>query len=327
MAEGIDFAITAHDRASTILANVSRASSAMTKNVSSGFRQMADDIKKESQKAQNSTASLGKTMGSFLAGGAIVGGVLALGKAFISANSNMETFNLQFETLLGSSEEAKKRMEELAKFAAATPFELDGIAKASKLLQTYGGTALAVGDNLKMVGDAAAVAGVGIEDLAFWVGRAYAGLSNNESIGEALNRFTEMAVVGAKAKREINALIEQGDGMGAWKVLQEELNKSAGAMEKLSNSWVGVVSTIKDQFAEINRAIGDAGIWAELKAGIMTVRDELQKWIDSGGMKEMAKNISGFIKVLWDLKEPIMWMVGGFGISLIATQIDRKSVV
>jgi len=143
---------------------------------------------------------------------------------FFKTNSDFEKYNLQFRILLGSADLASKRMEELAKFGAETPFEVDGIAKASKILQTFGGTALATGEGLRMVGDSAAMAGVPIEELSIWIGRAYDGLKNGQPIGEASARLQEMALISGETRVQIEALSKEGRNKDAWDVLQKSLD-------------------------------------------------------------------------------------------------------
>ena len=84
----------------------------------------------------------------------------------------METMETNFITLLGSAEAAKARMQELADFAQSTPFDVPGVAQASRTLETLTRGALSTGAGLTLVGDVASGTGVPFEDLAVTVARA-----------------------------------------------------------------------------------------------------------------------------------------------------------
>ena len=97
-------------------------------------------------------------------------------KDSIQQAADMEDMKLGFEVLLGSVEAAEARMQSLADFAASTPFQLPEIVTASRQLQVFTKGALATGDGLRLVGDAAAGAGRNFSEVAMWVGRLYDGL-------------------------------------------------------------------------------------------------------------------------------------------------------
>ena len=128
------------------------------------------------------------------------------------------------------------RMQELSKFAQTTPFQLSEVANASRVLQTLGGSALATGDSLRMVGDASAVSGESFENLAIHVGRAYSGLKSNRPIGESMSRLQELGLVTGETRSEIEKLQKQSKGKDAWAVLQTELGKTKGGMKELSGT-------------------------------------------------------------------------------------------
>lgn len=68
---------------------------------------------------------------SFATGGAILGGLTAIGGkildvagSMVTGNAEFEKYQTQFGVLLGSTEAAKQRLDELAKFGASTPLIL-----------------------------------------------------------------------------------------------------------------------------------------------------------------------------------------------------------
>ena len=171
----------------------------------SGFDRASNRIQSQigdlGERAVNAT----KRMAQFGVAMAAVGAVIG-----VKTNAELETATLQFETLMGSAEGAKKHVAGLFDFAKKTPSETQPIINASLKLQTFGGAALNTEQNLKLVGDAAAAVNANIDEVAFWVGRAYAMIQSGKPFGEAAMRLQELAVLSPKARDEMEKLQESG---------------------------------------------------------------------------------------------------------------------
>jgi len=202
---------------------------------------------------------------------AAVGGVMGLNAAIqqsVRFNAQLEQQAVAFKTLLGNADAASRRMSELAKFAAQTPFELPEIVQASKVLQSLTNGALASGEGLRLVGDAAAATGRPLEEAAMWIGRLYAGLQSGTPVGEATLRLIEMGLISGTTARKLNDLAESGQGAGqAMTILRDTFGKLGGAMADQSQTFNGLLSTLKDTF---NMALADIGkpLFDGLKQGI-----------------------------------------------------------
>lgn len=206
-----------------------------------------NDADKSARKMGKSVGFLSGEMGK-LAGLVTAGSILKLGKDALGAAAELEKLELQFKPILGSAEEAKERIDELSKFAAKTPFELPEIARASKTLETLTGGALSTGKALAMVGDAAAVSGESFADLSVHVGRAFSNLQANRAAGESISRLQELGLVSGQTRNEIELLQKAGRGKEAWEILKGELESTEGAMEGLSETFNGKVSTLADNW-------------------------------------------------------------------------------
>ena len=244
----------------------------------------AEKLNKDAQGLSKGFSGLASSSSMLKVGlGALsVAGLGAFAKSLVSAASEMETLETKFKVLLGNTESAKARMQELSKFASTTPFQLNEIANASRVLQTLGGTALATGDSLRMVGDASAISGESFENLAIHIGRAYSGLKANRPIGESLARLQELGLVSGETRNQIEDLTKQAKGTEAWKVLQTELKKSEGGMKALSKTFGGLTSTLKDQFAEALRQISKGGFFDDIKSGLSSIVKTMADWLNSG---------------------------------------------
>jgi len=241
--------------------------------VQRGFAQMkagASDI--GSSIAKMGVATL--ATGIAAAGAALV----AFGVSSSKAAMDTESLTTQFKTLLGSKELATKRMAEITKFAAETPFEISELAKTSKLLQTMGGDLLATGAGLTMVGDAAAVAGQPIEEVGLHIGRVFNAITSGTSAGESVARLQELGLISGTVKREFESLAEaqkKGEvatlsSEAALLKLQSVLSGTAGGMKNLSETTAGRLSNMKDQFSQLQVAFGTG-----LNEGLGAVYEQL----------------------------------------------------
>jgi hypothetical protein len=224
---------------------------------------------------------IGGVKSAVLGVGAAVGGILAVNKAFdgmrvaargafefIKSSSDeaagIESLTMQFETLLGGVGEAQERMEEITRFAATTPFEIKELAATSKLLQTLGGDMLATGQGLRLVGDAAAIAGQPIGEVGIHIGRLFNAITSGTSAGESVARLQELGLIGGDVKREFEELAKaqkkgSRDALSqaeAMELLQGVMSKTEGAMERLSTTTEGKLSNMKDNVDQLKVAFG-----------------------------------------------------------------------
>ena len=150
----------------------------------------------------------------------LVGATAAAGTFALRTASAAETTEISFTTMLGSEEAALSMMEELADFAAHTPFELCGLQTATRQLLAYGFTAGDVIPMLTAVGDATAALGTG-----------QAGI---ESVTRALGQMQTRGKVSAE---EMLQLTEAG--IPAWEYLARAIGTdTAGAMDAVTKGAV-----------------------------------------------------------------------------------------
>ena len=191
---------------------------------------------------------------------AVTSALSGIGSAFtksIDAAAQMETLETAFIPLLGSADAAQKRIEELAKFAASTPFELPEIAKASRTLETLTRGALATGDGLRLVGDIAAGTNQPFEEVATTIGRLYDGLQSGRPVGEAMQRLQELGAVSGETRTQIEELSKAGKNTEAWLVAEEALNRFNGSMQLQSGTWTGLLSTLSDNITNAYAKFGE----------------------------------------------------------------------
>lgn len=233
----------------------------------------------------------------------IAGATAAIGGFALKTASAAETTEISFTTMLGSSEAALDMMEELADFAAHTPFELSGLQTATRQLLAYGFTAEDIIPMLTNVGDATAALGTG-----------QAGI---ESVTRALGQMQTRGKVSAE---EMLQLTEAG--IPAWEYLAEAIGTdTAVAMEKVTDGAVDASTGIKALTDGMERDFGGmmesqsktvAGLFSNLSDAIeqplMKLRetdaydhfaDALSSVVDSAGpfveslLPHMEKGLDG----------------------------------
>ena len=253
---------------------------------------------------------------------------LALGGFALKGAAEMERYNVQWEVLLGSTEAATKRMDELRRFAATTPFEIPQVIAASRSLQIFGGELLATGDNLRLVGDVAAGVGQPFEDVAMWVGRMYDAIKNGQPFGEAAMRLQEMGAMSGESRRDIeNLAAAVADGSmtmeEAWAGVSGEFSAFSGLMEKQAGTLEGQWSNLQDAIGQGAARIGESilplakDVLPQVIAGVTelatwvtdTLVPSVADWVEQNqplleGLREMGAGlIRGVIDLVGDLAE------------------------
>lgn len=261
----------------------------------------------------------GATMAGFLGASAVINGVSAAFNfakdAAFGMNAKLETSTLQFETLMGDADKAKTHVEMLFKFAKDTPFETQPILDASRLLQTFGGAALNTKANLTKFGDAAAATNAPIQEVSFWMGRAYAAIQAGKPFGEARMRLTELGLMTPQVSMKLEALEKSGGSVSEkWKTLSSSFDRFDGAMKKQSGTWNGLMSSLSDAMN-----ITAAGA---LKPFFEMAEGGLQKLVDFLSSDTVAAAGAAFASVLSGGLGQVMDIIGkgvGFVADIVAS--------
>ena len=265
MADEIAITIIGRDRASAALR---------------GVRGAVSDLEQTAGRASSGVGGFFKSALSFAAGGAILGGLSAVGgavgglaKGMVSGNAEFERYQTQFGVLLKSSDKAKERLSALAKFGASTPFELPELVQADKVLTAFGlhseDTQKRFGVSgeqiLSTIGDVSAGTGVSFEELSGTFGKFASGAT-----GEAISRFQELGIAtreqmaswGLEFSKSGQLLTPTAE---AFTVLESHVReKFGGMMQAQSMTFEGMVSNLQDWFGQTMRLVG-APIFEVLK--------------------------------------------------------------
>lgn len=264
-------------------------------------------------------------------GAAAAAGVVALGKIGLEYNMEMEGYQTNFETMLGSEEAAVKKVDELKQMAAKTPFEMGTLADATQQLLAMGVASDDTGTYLRQLGDIS--------------------LGDKQKLESLVNAFGKMNSTGKVTLENINMMAEQGfnplnviaqqtgesmadlykrvsDGgvsLDEIKAAMESATSAggqfAGGMEKASQTTQGMISTLKDNakalVGEVFQPISD-GLKDNLLPSALTAIDTLTSEFRANG-------INGMVAAAGDI---IADMIGKFAGSLpdfVTTALDIVS--
>lgn len=189
-------------------------------------------------------------------------GMVALG---IKSNASLEGSRASWETLLGSQEKAVEMLEDIEKYSATTPFSKMGVDEMAKQLNNAGYSGEGLFTQLTKFGDMGGAFGVQEDSLKEMV-RQYsqvqmATVAYTEDLNilqdrgipiyKALSEVTGVAVADIKkmaSEGEITADIYN-------KAIDSIAEKTKGSMDKQSQTFNGMWSTISDGFTNIMQQI------------------------------------------------------------------------
>ena len=219
----------------------------------------------------------------------IGGGLIA--RSFINVGREVEQLRLRFFFLFGSVSEGRKAFDTLVKFAGRVPFTLQEIAQASGNLAVVSKDAEALGKNLELVGNIAAVTGIDFRIAAEQVQRSLsAGLASAEIFRErgvrAMLGFKSGVTLTAEQSAEA---LEKVFGQGG---------KFGKAAEVLGTTFDGTLSMIGDKIFKFQLQTNEAGFFDFLKGGLITINKlvEENQAVLQRFAGDLAKGLISFIE-------------------------------
>lgn len=231
-------------------------------------------LRRDFAKAQRSVAAFGASVKRF-AGRAlrigIIGGLAAAGFAvaqFVKQASKIEDAVAAFTPLVGGVQAAENIIDKLNQTAATTPFQLESLADATKILLGFGAaTEDTIIPVLRMLGDTAGGSSDRLERISLAFGKIQA-LGRvtmkeiNQLISAGIPIIGELSDVLDVTPQKLSELIRQGkvsnkDITKAFQNMTSEGGKFFKGMEIASATLTGKFSTFKDNVALTAAAFGD----------------------------------------------------------------------
>lgn len=242
-------------------------------------------------------------------------GIFRMAKSFLDVATSVETYKLRLDAMLGSQQAATEAMAFFKDVAAKVPFTLEQVIEAGVKVQAFGADLKAW---TPIMADLAAFMGVTLPEAASALGRAFAGGAGAADI------FRERGILQvikdfARMERGIDditkiSLPEFRDVM--FDAFAGAESKVAGTADKLATTWVGTVSMLQDKWFKFRDAVMKAGVFKILKEELASFNEKLDKFVESGGLEEWAKNtaiaIMGLFKTVAKGIEVLLLVVHEF---------------
>ena len=218
-------------------------------------RQLGDEAK-ESGRGFDGMAKSAKRMVRAIAAAEVTKFFVKQGKAAVNAAAQIESYQATLETMLGSTQAARDRMEEYKDIAKITPFGLEDVVEGGNQLQAIGRYSR---QNLEMLGDLAAATNKPMEQVM----NAYAKLATGQK-GEAARMFQDLLItrddwVAATGK----GVSKSGELLASTEEMLSSLPKIiakkgyGGMMAKQAEKANGMFSNLGDSVFSLRAALGE----------------------------------------------------------------------
>lgn len=238
--------------------SVSQAASKMARGVKSSMKSIGSGVAKMGRAMVKITKVVGVATAAFAAFGTV------LIKNSIAAANRFESLSVSMATFVGGTAKASAILKEISAFSVATPFETEGLQKATNKLLSAGIAADSVVDILKEM-SATAKDTQQVEELADALAKGFAkGKFQTEELNKFLERginlMPELTRVTGASGAELQKLIQDGlkfdDVREAIAGMSREGGLFFGMLDKQSKTASGLVSTLASNWDEFKRALG-----------------------------------------------------------------------
>ncbi|MEA5144915.1 MAG: tape measure protein [Candidatus Limiplasma sp.] len=231
------------------------------------------------------------------AGAAIVGvavGLGALAKQGVAYNSQMEQYTTSFATMLGSTEAAQAKLEELKEYAAKTPFEFPGLAQATQTLLAFGIEEGKASDALKMIGDISQGSQEKLNGLSLVFGQvASTGKLMGQDLLQMINQgFNPLTIIADKTGASVGDLkaVMSGD-------------KTSKEFQKLTKDAQAEVKKLGDGASDSAKMLAQIGADGMISADMVTKAMEIatsEGGLFYGAMDKQSQTFAGRMSTLSD---------------------------
>ena len=212
--------------------------------------------------------------------------LIALGTAGVKYNAQMEDFQANLTTLLGSADKAKDMLETLKQMANTTPFETSDLLEATQMMLGFGLQADKTTGYLQTLGDIS----MGNSEKLMSLTRAFsqigaAGKATMEDINQMIDAgFNPLQIIAeqtGKSMADLRDEVSEGkvsfeDIAGAMQTATSEGGRYYNAMEKASQTMNGKLSTAMDA---LNTALGN--LTQSLLPIVTQVVEKITEWANA----------------------------------------------
>jgi tape measure domain-containing protein len=330
-----------------------------TKKLSAEWKKVEERIRKVKQEQDKLTGSEGGgQMDNFIGKFALVqtaanlatAGIMAMGRAvqdMAAQGVRLEMLMLQLEAFTGGAAQAEAAYEAFGQTARQTPFNVEQVANAGKIMMAFGvdtNTAVDMTDRLAI---AAAATGGDINNLGRNLGQIAA---QGQAYTRDLHQFAmqglpiwdEMSDVTGKSVVELKKLASEGkisfeivsaaiknmtaDGTAFEQVAKRMQETFAGRLASIETSAANLSLALIDAFNEIDEATGGVitGAMADFATTLQDLADGMPAFAEA--VAQTFNEIGGmfnFVKGIWD---SLTGIFGKFLNILIESNLPLKTI-
>lgn len=253
-----------------------------------GFKGAEDDLKKvgkqtrklarDANKAGKAGAFFRRTMSQLRNNLLLVsfafGAVILTIKRFIDASAGFEKVKTRLVGLTGSVENAERAFDKFNKVAATTPFSLQDVVEAGAQLKAFGADAEAL---IKPISDLAAFMGTTAVEAANAFGRAFAGGAGAADI--LRERGILNIIKTSQGLTDLSKTTLPNFRKALIKSLQDPAVGIAGSTERLSKTYVGVMSNMLDSTTRLAASVGNLLVPA-IKTNALETTNMMNVWTE-----------------------------------------------
>lgn len=173
----------------------------------------------------------------------------------------------QFETLLKSATAAKKRIEELYRFTAGSPFDFRDVAEANRILEALTRGAFSGAKAMQLVGDMAAATGSNMSTAAEKVAKLYAALASGRSLDKIIFQLQMSGVVTDELAGKLEFLESSGATFASkWSEVEKVLGRTSGGMKNEIENLDALRTRLDNANAAMAQAFAEPYVEAQVKA-------------------------------------------------------------
>lgn len=244
--------------------------------------------------------------------------------AITKIGAEAEQTSVAFTTLVGSETKAKGMLDEIAKFAAASPFGKLDLTENAKTMLNFGVETGRVLPLLKQLGDISGGNKDRLQSLSLVLGQVSAagrlqGQDNLQFINAGFNPLQELAKMTGKSYAELQDKMSKGqitfeNVTQAIRHATSAGGKFFGMMEKQSQTAAGKFATVKD--IVIQQAVD---IYGKLQPLISKILDLLIKIVPviSSGIMKVIHGIEHVIDFVLRFKTEIGYLAAVIGVAAV----------
>ena len=232
-------------------------------------------------------------------------------RTFVDTAAKFERFQTILETTEGSAAKARASMSWISRFAVKTPFELDqvtdsfvklrayGLDPTQGLLRTLGDTSSAMGKDLMQAVEAIADAVTGENERLKEFGVKARTKGDTITYEYTVKGETRTAQANARSRAEIERVLT-----GIFDA------KFAGAMEKQSRTFSGMLSNMSDQWTRFQQIVMGSGLFDRLKGWLSNILDTIDRMAASGALErlglQVGQKLTTFFEKAWRFGQQVL---------------------